>query len=148
MPQNISDDFKAATVMNHVFGKASPGRTALMQFQHPEVAERTIVLLAATSGQDLSAGSKALWDPVVQSGCRGDLAFLNLEAADRNAFSMIVGPNYYLGKPGPVPIIPNIVNAHPLIFLFALMIVLILLLGLTLVFLKNRRNKRIAKSNA
>ena len=78
MPQNISDNFQAATVTSHVFGKPSPGHTALMQFQHPDIAERTVVLLTAANGQDLSVGSKALWDPVVQAGCRGDLAFLNL----------------------------------------------------------------------
>jgi hypothetical protein len=119
-----------------------------MQFQHPDIAERTVVLLTAANGQDLSVGSKALWDPVVQAGCRGDLAFLNLEAARYDTLSMLVGPSYYLGKPGPAPTVTNIVNTHPLIFFLALLIVMILLLGFTIMFLRKRRNKRIATSNA
>jgi hypothetical protein len=146
-PQNISDYFQTATVKSHVFGKLTPGHTALMQFQHPDVAERTIVLLTAANGEDLSVGSKALWDPVVQAGCQGDLTFLNLEAVEYDTLSMLVGPSYYLGNPGSVPAIHNMVNTHPLIFLFVLLLIMILLLVLTLKLIRKRRKRRIAESN-
>jgi hypothetical protein len=147
LPKNISDYFQTATVMNHVSANLTPGQTALMQFQHPGVAGRTIMLLTAANGADLSSASRALWDSMIQAGCQGDLTFLNLGAADNDTLSMIVGPSYYLGNPGSVPVIQNIVNTHPLIFLFVLLLIMTLLSGLTIKFLRKRRKSRIAKSN-
>jgi hypothetical protein len=147
LPKNSSDYIQATTVISHVFGKLPPGRGALMQFQHPDVMGRTIVLLTAATDADLTAGSKALWDPVVQAGCQGDLTFLNLDAVEFDTLSMLVGSSYYLGKPGAVPLINNIVNTHPLIFLFVLLLIIILLLGLTLKLIRKWRKGRIAKSN-
>jgi hypothetical protein len=41
-----------------------------MQFQHPDSAERSVIILTAGNAEDLLAGSKALWDPIVRLGCR------------------------------------------------------------------------------
>ena len=117
-----------------------------MQFQHPHAAGRTVVLLTAANGRELISGSKALWDPVVQAGCQGDLTFLYPQAGKYDTLAMQVGSNYFLGKPGTIPVIQNLVNTYPLIFLIALLMVLLLLLALTKVYIRKRRKRRIAKS--
>lgn len=148
LPRNMSDYVQAATVKGHIYGEVASGRAALMQFQHPKVMGRTIMLLTAANGEDLIAGSKTIWDPAVQAACRGDLAFIDLQAPQYETLSVMVGPSYFLGKPSPVPVIENLINAHPVIFLMVLLLVLILFLGLILKMLKRMRKKRTATANA
>jgi hypothetical protein len=147
LPQNISDRIQAATVTGQIFGALAPQHAVLMQFQHPDMADRTLMLFTAATGEDLKAGSKALWDPAAQSGCQGDLAFLNWERAEYDTFSMLVGPSYYLGNPGSVPVINKLINDHPVIFLIVLLMIMIVFFGLILKLLKKIRKKRIAESN-
>ena len=81
-------------------GILGPGRTALMQFQHPDAADRTVIILTAGIAEDLLAGSKALWDPIVQGGCQGDLVVVNLDSIEPQTLAHLIGPSYYLGNPG------------------------------------------------
>jgi hypothetical protein len=60
---------------------------------------------------------------------------------------MLVGPSYYLGNPGSVPVINKLINDHPVIFLIVLLIMMILFFGLILKLLKKIRKKRVAESN-
>jgi hypothetical protein len=148
LPQNMSDQIQAATVTSQLFGALAPQRAVLMQFQHPDLGDRTLMLFTAATGEDLKAGSQALWDPAAQSGCQGDLAFVNWEKAAYDTFSMLVGPSYYLGNPGSVPVVNKLINDHPVIFLIVLLIIMILFFGLTLRLLKKLRKKRVAASHA
>ena len=145
-PKNLSDYLQSAAVRSHVLVKPGQYHTALMQFQHPHAAGRTVVLLTAANGRELISGSKALWDPVVQAGCQGDLTFLYPQAGEYDTLAMQVGSNYFLGKSGTIPVIQNLVNTYPLIFLIALLMVLLLLLALTMMYIRKRRKRRIAKS--
>jgi len=147
LPRNLSDYVQAATVKGHIYGEIAPGRAALMQFQHPKIVERTIMLLTAANGKDLISGSKTLWDTAVQAACRGDLAFIDLQAPRHETHSVMIGPSYYLGNPSSVPIIENLINAHPVIFLMVLLFVLILFFGLILKMLKRIRKKRSASAH-
>jgi hypothetical protein len=148
LPRNMSDYVQVATVKGQIYGEISAGRAALMQFQHPNLMERTVMLFTAANGKDLSSGSKTIWDPAIQSACRGDLAFIDLKAPKREIHSAMIGPSYFLGNPSPVPVIENLINAHPIIFLIALLLVFILFLAVILKLLKRIRKKRVAVSNA
>ena len=144
----MSDYVQTATVKGHIYGEIAPGRAALMQFQHPKIAGRTIMLFTAANGKDLITGSKTIWEPAVQAACRGDLVFIDLRSSIHETHSVMVGPSYYIGKPSPVPILENLINTHPVIFLMVLLFVLILFFWLILKMLKIIRKKRTATSNA
>jgi hypothetical protein len=146
MPQNLSDVNAASPVRADLSGILGPGRTALMQFQHPDAAERTVIILTAGIAADLLAGSKTLWDPVVQGGCQGDLVVVNLDKPEPETLAHLIGPSYYLGNPGRMPAVQNFINTHPIISLVALAVILIVLCGLILKILKRRREQRLNPS--
>jgi hypothetical protein len=147
-PQNLSDVRAASPVVGDLTGTLGPGRAALMQFQHPDAADRTVILLTAGIAQDLLAGSRALWNPAVQGGSRGDLLVVNLQKPDYETLAHLVGPSYYLGNPGQIPAVQNFINTHPLISLAALLILLLVLCALILKFLQRRRRQRLASSHS
>jgi hypothetical protein len=117
-----------------------------MQFQHPEAADRTVIILTAGIAEDLLAGSKALWDPVVQGGCQGDLVVVNLDTLEPQTLALQIGPSYYLGNPGRMPAVQNYINTHPFVSLAALLVILLALCGLILKILKRRREQRLNPS--
>jgi hypothetical protein len=127
-------------------GVLGPGRAALMQLQHPEAADRTVIILAAGTAKDLLAGSKALWDPVVQGGCQGDLVLVNPDSPEPQTLAHLIGPSYYLGNPGRMPAVQNYINTHPFLSLAALLVILAALCGLILRILKRRRAQRLNPS--
>lgn len=144
MPLNLSDTTAASSVTGDFSGRLGPDRVALMQFQHPEAADRSVIILTAGTPEDLHTGSTALWNPVVQGGCRGDLFVVNLDKTeDYETLAHQVGPNYYVGKPGRMPVVQNFINSHPLLSLVALLLVLLILTGLVLKFIKRRRRQRL-----
>ncbi|HEX5680992.1 MAG TPA: cellulose biosynthesis cyclic di-GMP-binding regulatory protein BcsB [Desulfobacterales bacterium] len=146
MPPNLSDVNAASPVRADLSGTLGPGRTALMQFQHPDAAERTVMILTAGIAADLLAGSKTLWDPIVQGGCQGDLFVVNLDKPEPETLAHLIGPSYYLGNPGRMPAVQNFINTHPVLSLAALSVILLALCGLILKLLKRRREQRLNPS--
>jgi hypothetical protein len=142
-PRNLSDVNATSPVRADLAGTFGPGRTALMQSQHPDAAERTVILLTAGIAADLLAGSKLLWDPIVQSGCKGDLFVVNLDTPKPETLAHLIGPSYYLGNPGRMPAVQNFINTHPVLSLAALSVILLVLCALILKILKRRRAKRL-----
>ena len=145
-PANLSDVNAASPVGADLSGILGPGRTALMQFQHPDAADRTVIILTAGVAEDLLAGSKALWDPVVQGGCQGDLVVVNLGSLEPQTLAHLIGPSYYLGNPGRLPAVQNYINTHPYLSLAALLVIMLALCGLILKILKRRREQRLNPS--
>jgi hypothetical protein len=145
-PQNLSDVRAASPLVTDLSGTLGPGRAALMQFQHPDAADRTVILLTAGIPEDLVNGSRALWNPMVQGASRGDLLLLNLEKPEYEALAHLVGPSYYLGNPGRLPVVHNFINTHPLLSLAGLLVVLLALCALIFTMLKRRRRQRLDPS--
>ncbi len=145
-PENLSDVIAASPVGADLSGILGPGRTALMQFQHPEAADRTVIILTAGIAKDLLVGSKALWDPVVQGGCQGDLVLVNTDSPEPRTLAHLIGPSYFLGNPGRMPAVQNYINTHPFLSLAALLVILVALCGLILRILKRRRAQRLNPS--
>ena len=143
---NLSDVKTSSLVVADLSGTLGPGRAALMQLQHPEAAERAVIILTAGVAQDLLAASKRLWEPMVQGGCRGDLVVVNLETPEPETLAYHIGPSFYLGKPGRIPAVQNFINTHPLLSLAALLLILLVLCGLILRLLKRRRRQRLNPS--
>jgi len=102
-----------------------------------------VMILTAGIAADLLAGSKTLWDPVVQGGCQGDLFVINLDKPEPETLAHLIGPSYYLGNPGRMPAVQNFINTHPIMSLVALAVILIVLCGLILKLLKRRREQRL-----
>jgi len=146
MPRNLSDVNATSPVRADLSGTLGPGRIALMQFQHPDAAERTVIILTAGIAEDLLAGSKMLWDPIVQGGCHGDLFVVNLDKPEPETLAHLIGPSYYLGNPGRIPAVQNFINSHPVLSLAALLVILLVLCGLILKLLKRRRQQRLNPS--
>jgi len=119
-----------------------------MQFQHPDAADRSVIVLTAGISEDLLAGSRALWNPMVQGGSYGDLLVVNLEKPDYETLAHLIGSSYYLGNPGRIPVVQNFINTHPLISLVALLILLLVLCALILKILKRRRQQRLDPSHS
>jgi hypothetical protein len=143
-PKNLSDVRALSPVASDLSGALGPGRAALMQFQHPDAADRTVILLTAGAPEDLLAGSRALWNPMVQGGCRGDLLLVNLQKPDAETLAHLIGPSYFLGNPGQIPAVHNFINSHPIIALAGLLLLLLVLCALILRILKRRRRQRLA----
>jgi hypothetical protein len=148
LPLNLSDVKADSPVVSELSGTLGPGRAALMQFQHPEAAERTVIILTAGGPDDLLAGSKALWNPVVQAGCWGDLLVMALEKPEVETLAHLIGPSYYLGAPGRMPALQNFINSHPILSLVALLAILLVLCGLIFKLVKHRRQRRLDLSEA
>jgi hypothetical protein len=146
MPLNLSDVKTDSPVTADLSGVLGPGRAAMMQLQHPDAAERTVIILTAGIAEDLLTGSKMLWDPIVQGGCHGDLFVVNLEQPEPATLSHLVGPSFYLGNPGRIPAVQNFINTHPVLSLAALLLILLVLCGLILKLLKRRRQQRLNPS--
>ena len=146
VPRNLSDVNAVSPVRADFSGSFGPGRTALMQFQHPDAAERTVIILTAGIAEDLLAGSKLLWDPIVQGGARGDLFVVDLDKPAPQTLAHQIGPSYYLGTPGRMPAVQNFINTNPLLSLAALSVILLVLCGLILKLLKRRRQQRLNPS--
>jgi hypothetical protein len=146
-PQNMSDVRAKSPVSSELTGSLGNGRAVLMQLQHPADAAHSIIILTADSAADLLAGSRALWNPAVQSGCRGDLALVNLVKVDYDVIAHVVGPSYFLGNPGRFPVVQNFINSHPVLSLGILLALLLIMCLLILRMLKNRRQRRLAPSH-
>jgi hypothetical protein len=146
MPRNLADVNATSPVRADLSGTLGPGRIALMQFQNPDAAERTVIILTAGIAEDLLAGSKMLWDPIVQGGCHGDLFVVNLDKPEPETLAHLIGPSYYLGNPGRIPAVQNFINSHPVLSLAALLVILLVLCGLILKLLKRRRQQRLNPS--
>jgi cellulose synthase operon protein B len=145
-PQNLADVRSVSPVASSLSGVLGPGRAALMQLQHPEAADRTVILLTAGIPEDLLAGSQALWNPMVQGGSRGDLLLVNLAKPEYETQAHLIGPSYYLGSPGRIPVVHNFINAHPILSIAGLLVLLLALCALILKLLQRRRRQRLASS--
>ena len=147
-PQNRSDSSQFSPVKGSMTGRLGSGRAVLMQMQHPTEADRTVMILSASTNSDVEDGSRVLWEPAVQASCNGDLTLVDFTTEERSATSVQIGPNYYLGSPGPVPGFQNLINNHPFKALAVLLVLLLLLCLLILRHLSKRRQKRVSATNA
>jgi len=65
-------------VVGDLSGALGPGRRP-DAVSASDAADRSVIVLTAGISEDLLAGSRALWNPMVQGGSRGDLLVVNLE---------------------------------------------------------------------
>ena len=147
-PKNRSDRVQFSPVKGNMTGTLGSDRAVLMQMQHPSEANRTVMILSASTDSDLENGSRALWESAVQAACTGDLALIDFAKEDHSAYSVQIGSNYYLGSPGAVPGFQNMINNHPFKALAVLLVLLLLLCLLILRWLRKRRQKRVGTPNA
>jgi len=147
-PKNRSDRQHFSPVEGEFSGGLGPYRAVLMQLQHPQWSDRTVVVLAANTDADVEQASREIWEPAVQAACSGDMALLDFSGPDVWTTSLQVGPSYYLGGPGPAAGLQNMINNHPLISLAVLLALLLLLCLIILKLLRMRRKRRTGAADA
>lgn len=120
-------------------GLALGGHAALMQFESPAGAGRTLTLLVAATPQTLLAQTTALVDPGVWAGMAGDLMVWNGSA---DLAAQRVGPEYTRGSSGLGLQISFVVSRHPWLWGVALVVLVLGLALLTLRMLLRFKHRR------
>ena len=120
------------------------GMGALMEFESPYAAGKSVILLTAASAEELLALSLAIVNPGVQAGIKGDLVLLDLSAPDKNMVAVSVGKKYFSGKADALSRLDAYLYAYPWLYRGLLgAVVVVLSLGL-FYFLLRYRKKRIS----
>lgn len=120
------------------------GMGALMEFESPYAAGRSIILLTAASAQELLALSLALINPGVQAGIKGDLVLLDLSAPEKSIIAVSVGKKYFSGKAGALTRLDAYLYAYPWLYRGLLGAVVVVLSLALFYFLLRYRRKRIS----
>ena len=118
-------------------------RAVLSQFQSPYQIGRSVVLLSASSSEELFRGAVMMWEPVVQGRIMGDLAVLELSSPEFQVASAEMGSKYYVGERGPVSRLSSLLYTYPWLFLGLLVVAFIILAYAIHHLLKKQRRKRI-----
>jgi len=113
---------RALTATSRQNVELSPRRAMLMEFQSPFKTGRTVVLLGAQRSRGVFQGSLALWEPAVQSGCRGDLTLVDLTPPRYKTSSLELGPRYYVGEKTLFSGVNRYIFTYPWLFLLLLLL--------------------------
>ncbi len=129
-------------------GALGAGRGAMMQFQHPNAAGRTVTLLASDDAAGLARLGRTLWEPSVQAAVQGDFVLLRLDAPRPQTLALTLGPAYFIGVPGKMPALQNFINTHPLLALGILLALLLILCILLVRLIRGHRRRRLQPGEA
>lgn len=91
----------------------SPGKGFVSQFKSPGTAADTVTLFTGATSKDVSALATRLWEPAVRSQITGNVAMVDLAAANPKIASLEAGDSYYIGKIGVMPKLTILVNTYP-----------------------------------
>ncbi|MEO7741715.1 MAG: UDP-forming cellulose synthase catalytic subunit [Usitatibacter sp.] len=97
-----------------------PGRGLLMQFQSPFQAGRSVVMLTATTPEDLVTASHALLTSEVQAQTRGDLVLIEPGVPEPKVTTMDAGERYVTGKTGSYSAVESYLYTRPIAYYSAL----------------------------
>jgi len=118
------------------------GRGLLMQFQSPYQAGRSVVMLTATTADDVVATSRMLLMGSVQSQSKGDLVLVEPGEKEPKVTAIEVGEHYATGKKGTYSPIESFLYTRPMAYYVVIGLALLLLTGVLYYVLKRWRRKR------
>ncbi|MGH7890428.1 MAG: cellulose biosynthesis cyclic di-GMP-binding regulatory protein BcsB, partial [Thermodesulfobacteriota bacterium] len=131
----------ADTAFSDQTGSLGSDRGALMGFQSPYESGRTVLLVTASSEDDLEKTSRAILNPSVQGKSRGDIALVALDSRDYAVSSLQVGERYYSGKLGKGDKLKSYIGAHSW-FLFLSVGLSVIFMTLTIYYLLKKQRQR------
>lgn len=120
------------------------GIGAIMEFESLYKRGRSIILLTAESGEDLSLLGDAILEPNVQGRLEGDVALIELTSPKYKVTSMMVGNKYSTGNKGEVSFIDSFLHKYPYVFYVLGVFAILALSMLGYKVLRRYRAKRIA----
>lgn len=91
----------------------SPGKGFVSQFKTPGTAADTVTLFTGATPRDVASLASRLWEPAVRAQITGDVAMVDLAAANPKVASLEAGDSYYIGKIGVMPKLTILVNTYP-----------------------------------
>jgi len=109
-------DTELTVALSQQASEFSSGTGALMQFESPYRIGRSVVLLTASSEQDLASMSQAILDPGVQAAINGDLVLVELKSSDYKTTALRVGNQYTTGDRGEITRVEAYLYANPRVF--------------------------------
>ncbi len=127
-------------------GGLGSDRGAIMAFQSPYESGRTVLVVTASSEDDLEKTSRAILNPSVQGKSRGDITLVALDSQDYTVSSLQVGERYYSGKLGRGNMLKSYIGTHSW-FLFLLVLLSVAFMTLTVYYLlKKQRQRRLGSA--
>jgi hypothetical protein len=118
-------------------------KAILSQFQSPQKAGRSVLLLSANTSQEILRGAVRMWEPIVQARIRGDISVLDLSSPEFQVASAELGSKYYIGSKGAVSRLTSFLYTYPWLFLGLLILAFIILTYSVYHLLKKQRRRRI-----
>jgi cellulose synthase (UDP-forming) len=118
------------------------GRGLLMQFQSPFQAGRSVVMLTATSAEDLMATSRMLLTGSVQSQSKGDLVLIEPGEKEPKVTAISAGEHYATGKKGTYSPVESFLYTRPIAYYTVIGIALLLFTGALYFVLRRWRARR------
>lgn len=118
VPYPISRGWDSEAAISNVKQQSGLGNGmgVVMEFESVYKKGRTIILLAAESGDDLLLLGDAILDPNVQGRLKGDAAFIELTSPRYKVTSMAVGKRYTTGDRGEISLIDSFLHEYLYVF--------------------------------
>lgn len=133
MPYPISRGWDSESSISKIKQQSGlgSGLGAVMEFESVYKRGRTIILLAAESGDDLQLLGDAILDPTVQGRMKGDASLIELTSPKYKVTSMSAGKKYTTGEKGDVSLIDSFLHEYLYVFygLVAGLIVILAIFG-------------------
>ncbi|MBC8023866.1 MAG: cellulose biosynthesis cyclic di-GMP-binding regulatory protein BcsB, partial [Burkholderiales bacterium] len=92
------------------------GRGLFMQFQSPYQAGRSVVMLTASTPEDLVAASRLLLTSQVQSQAKGDLVLIEAGEKEAKVTAIVAGARYATGKKGTYSAVDSFLYTRPVVY--------------------------------
>jgi len=118
------------------------GRGLLMQFQSPYQTGRSVVMLTASTAEDVLATSRMLLTGAVQSQSKGDLVLIEPGDKEPKVTAIEAGEHYATGKKGTYSPIESFLYTRPMAYYGVIGAALLLFAGALFFVLRRWRAKR------
>ncbi|MBI5642009.1 MAG: cellulose biosynthesis cyclic di-GMP-binding regulatory protein BcsB [Deltaproteobacteria bacterium] len=122
------------------------GAGAIMEFQSPYKAGRTVLLLTATTTADLLTLSNAMLEPNIQGQSKGDVVVVEYTNPEFKVSTLDVGTKYFTGKSGRFSRIGYYLYSRPYLYFGLIFILILFISGSVFYGLRKYRRKDVVNS--
>jgi hypothetical protein len=116
-----------------------------MQFQSPYQTGRSVVMLTASSPEDLVATSRMLLTGQVQSQTKGDLVLIEPGEKEPKVTAIAAGARYATGKKGTYSVVDSFLYTNPIAYYVVIALSLLAFTAALFFVLRRWRKKRTQK---
>jgi len=118
----------------------------LSQFESPLKGGRTAFVLTASSGPELLQGVQELWNPSLQGAMTGDTSLVRFSGKKPQVYNQKAAETYYVGQVTAFSGLDYLLHTYPLLFAGIMLAFVLLAVVLLLVFLRQRKKKRLSNA--